>query len=150
MTPSEEVFEAVKLWAETLLAQGYNPADIKAGIKGWLINEDVELPAEKPKDRRRYSTKETYAAWKRQRGICPECGGILIDPHFNSQVEQDEQTDGDHFQPFTKFGRTVKENCRATHHRCNSAKSDKEPIEWSKRSGKTVFQMIHDTNVGDS
>lgn len=145
---AEEVFAAICIFAKELALAGYNPTDVKAGLKAWLINEDVELPVEKPKDRF-YKKKDIRAAWKRQRSICPECGGILIDPNLNGSVEPSKRTVGDHFEPHGKGGETSLSNLRAIHADENSSKSNKDSLAHSKSTGRTIFQMIHDTNVGD-
>lgn len=137
----EQLFAAIELFSGA-----YARKDIAIACRAWLENEGAETPKAKTEDRL-FKKKDIRAAWKRQRSICPECNGILIDPNLNSQVEPGDRTVGDHFQPHSAAGKTVTSNLRAIHARENSRKSDKGIFSHSKSTGRLYTEMIHDTNV---
>lgn len=64
---------------------------------------------------RAFSDKMRRAAFERQNGICPKCGG-----HFDiSEME------ADHITPWSQGGPTTADNCQMLCRECNRRKSDK-------------------------
>ena len=62
-----------------------------------------------------FDDDEKRAAYEKQKGICPKCGG-----HFGF-----EEMEEDHIVPWSKGGKTVPENLQMLCRRCNGLKSDR-------------------------
>lgn len=101
----------------------YDPKVLEARISVLMEDEDVTKHSgiyeylldgdERHLSIRAFTPKMKRAAYERQKGICPKCGG-----HFSI-----EEMQGDHITPWSRGGRTVSENCKMLCADCNRRKS---------------------------
>lgn len=80
-----------------------------SGIYEYLLSGD-----ERHLSIRAFLPKMARAAFERQKGVCPKCGGTFA---F-------DKMQADHITPWSKGGRTVAENCQMLCADCNRRKSD--------------------------
>ena len=85
------------------------------GIYEYLLCRDSDPFAGRFLSLRTFDKRDKMAAYSRQNGICPICGG-----HFEF-----EEMEGDHIKPWSKGGQTVPENCQMLCKDCNGKKRDK-------------------------
>lgn len=82
------------------------------------------------------------AAWKRQKGLCADCGCELQ----IFRAKEDNYAQGDHVVPITpragdQPGRHQPGNIAARCKRCNSGKHNKSPMQHSKHTGHTLREI---------
>lgn len=81
----------------------------KKGVYPYILSRQ-----EKYLSLRAFTESQKRAAYERQSGVCPKCGG----PFELSKME------ADHITPWSKGGKTVPENCQMLCADCNRKKSD--------------------------
>ena len=94
----------------------------KKGVYPYLLSGD-----EKHLSLRAFSESVKRAVYERQGGVCANSDGHIKGvkcPHENEKLEL-EQMEADHIIPWSKGGKTEKENCQMLCVECNRAKSDK-------------------------
>ncbi|WP_270966415.1 HNH endonuclease family protein [Campylobacter upsaliensis] len=94
----------------------------KKGVYPYLLSGD-----EKHLSLRAFSDSVKRAVYERQGGVCANSDGHIKGvkcPHENERLEL-EQMEADHIIPWSKGGKTEKENCQMLCVECNRAKSDK-------------------------
>ncbi|MCR2066422.1 HNH endonuclease family protein [Campylobacter helveticus] len=94
----------------------------KKGVYPYLLSGD-----EKHLSLRAFSESVKRAVYERQGGVCANSDGHIKGvkcPHENERLEL-EQMEADHRIPWSKGGKTEKENCQMLCVECNRAKSDK-------------------------
>ncbi|TNB56248.1 DUF262 domain-containing protein [Campylobacter helveticus] len=94
----------------------------KKGVYPYLLSGD-----EKHLSLRAFSESVKRAVYERQGGVCANSDGHIKGvkcPHENERLEL-EQMEADHIIPWSKGGKTEKENCQMLCVECNRAKSDK-------------------------
>lgn len=104
-----EVHDTARLEAETARLIMDDDVTRKAGIYPYLLTGD-----ERHLSIRTFTPAMRQAAYERQGGICPMCGG-----HFALDGMQ-----ADHITPWSKGGRTTADNCQMLCADCNRRKSD--------------------------
>lgn len=82
----------------------------KSGIYPYLLTDD-----ERTLSIRAFSPAMAYAAYERQKGICPVCGG-----HYDF-----DRMEADHITPWRAGGRTLADNCQMLCRDCNRRKGGK-------------------------
>jgi hypothetical protein len=103
---------------------GHDPTRIEKRIVELMEDEDVTRNSgiyeylldgdERHLSIRAFSQKMARAAFERQEGICPKCGGL-----FDMGEMQ-----ADHTTPWSKGGKTIPENCQMLCEDCNRRKSN--------------------------
>ncbi len=103
----------------------YNPKQIEMEIQKLMLDDDVTnkkgiytyvlTRKEKYLSIRAFSDAQRQAAYERQHGICPICGG-----HFELA-----EMDADHIKPWSEGGHTLMENCQMLCKECNRRKGKK-------------------------
>ncbi|MCR2097139.1 HNH endonuclease family protein [Campylobacter upsaliensis] len=94
----------------------------KKGVYVYLLSGD-----EKHLSLRVFSESVKRAVYERQGGMCANSDGHIKGvkcPHENERLEI-EQMEADHIVPWSKGGKTEKENCQMLCVKCNRRKSDK-------------------------
>lgn len=94
----------------------------KKGVYPYLLSGD-----EKHLSLRAFSDSIKRAVYEKQGGVCANSDGHIKGvkcPHENERLEL-EQMEADHIIPWSKGGKTEKENCQMLCVECNRAKSDK-------------------------
>ncbi|WP_270979888.1 HNH endonuclease family protein [Campylobacter helveticus] len=94
----------------------------KKGVYPYLLSGD-----EKHLSLRAFSESVKRAVYEKQGGVCANSDGHIKGvkcPHENERLEL-EQMEADHRIPWSKGGKTEKENCQMLCVECNRAKSDK-------------------------
>ncbi|MCR2063940.1 HNH endonuclease family protein [Campylobacter helveticus] len=94
----------------------------KKGVYPYLLSGD-----EKHLSLRAFSDSIKRAVYEKQGGVCANSDGHIKGvkcPHENEKLEL-EQMEADHRIPWSKGGKTEKENCQMLCVECNRAKSDK-------------------------
>ncbi|MDL0114135.1 DUF262 domain-containing protein [Campylobacter felis] len=94
----------------------------KKGVYAYVLSGD-----EKHLSLRAFSESVKRAVYERQGGVCANSDGHIKGvkcPHENEKLEL-EQMEADHIIPWSKGGKTEKENCQMLCVECNRAKSDK-------------------------
>ena len=104
----------------------YDPAALEGDVARLMADDDVQKKSgiyefllsgrrrERALNIRTFSDSQKRAAYERQKGVCPRCGG-----HFEY-----EGMEGDHITPWSLGGKTVPENCQMLCADCNRRKSD--------------------------
>ncbi|TNB59501.1 HNH endonuclease family protein [Campylobacter helveticus] len=94
----------------------------KKGVYAYVLSGD-----EKHLSLRAFSDSVKRAVYEKQGGVCANSDGHIKGvkcPHENERLEL-EQMEADHIIPWSKGGKTEKENCQMLCVECNRAKSDK-------------------------
>lgn len=94
----------------------------KKGVYPYLLSGD-----EKHLSLRAFSESVKRAVYEKQGGVCANSDGHIKGvkcPHENEKLEL-EQMEADHIIPWSKGGKTEKENCQMLCRECNRKKSDK-------------------------
>ncbi|TNB61123.1 DUF262 domain-containing protein [Campylobacter helveticus] len=94
----------------------------KKGVYAYVLSGD-----EKHLSLRAFSDSIKRAVYEKQGGVCANSDGHIKGvkcPHENERLEL-EQMEADHIIPWSKGGKTEKENCQMLCVECNRAKSDK-------------------------
>ncbi|ARE80427.1 HNH endonuclease family protein [Campylobacter helveticus] len=94
----------------------------KKGVYAYVLSGD-----EKHLSLRAFSESVKRAVYEKQGGVCANSDGHIKGvkcPHENERLEL-EQMEADHIIPWSKGGKTEKENCQMLCVECNRAKSDK-------------------------
>ncbi|HEP3216064.1 TPA: DUF262 domain-containing protein [Campylobacter upsaliensis] len=94
----------------------------KSGIYAYVLSGD-----EKHLSLRAFSESVKRAVYEKQGGMCANSDGHIKDvkcPHENEKLEL-EQMEADHIIPWSKGGKTEKENCQMLCRECNRKKSAK-------------------------
>lgn len=94
----------------------------KKGVYPYLLSGD-----EKHLSLRAFSDSIKRAVYEKQGGVCANSDGHIKGvkcPHENERLEL-EQMEADHIIPWSKGGKTEKENCQMLCVKCNRAKSAK-------------------------
>lgn len=94
----------------------------KKGVYAYVLSGD-----EKHLSLRAFSDSIKRAVYEKQGGVCANSDGHIKGvkcPHENEKLEL-EQMEADHIIPWSKGGKTEKENCQMLCVECNRAKSDK-------------------------
>lgn len=94
----------------------------KKGVYPYLLSGD-----EKHLSLRAFSESIKRAVYEKQGGVCANSDGHIKGvkcPHENEKLEL-EQMEADHIIPWSKGGKTEKENCQMLCAKCNRAKSAK-------------------------
>lgn len=85
------------------------------GIYEYLLCRDTDPFAGRFLNLRAFDKRDKQAAYSRQQGICPICGG-----HFAYA-----DMEGDHIKPWSKGGHTTPDNCQMLCRDCNGKKTNK-------------------------
>lgn len=85
------------------------------GIFEYVLSKDSDPYVGKLLNLRVFSERDKQAAYKKQKGICPIC---------KNKYKYEEMA-GDHIKPWSKGGKSTKENCQMLCRDCNLKKSDK-------------------------
>ncbi|EOD6824010.1 HNH endonuclease family protein [Campylobacter upsaliensis] len=94
----------------------------KKGVYAYVLSGD-----EKHLSLRAFSDSIKRAVYEKQGGVCANSDGHIKGvkcPHENERLEL-EQMEADHIIPWSKGGKTEKENCQMLCVECNRRKSDK-------------------------
>ncbi|EHL7429660.1 DUF262 domain-containing protein [Campylobacter upsaliensis] len=94
----------------------------KKGVYAYVLSGD-----EKHLSLRAFSESVKRAVYEKQGGMCANSDGHIKDvkcPHENEKLEL-EQMEADHIIPWSKGGKTEKENCQMLCRECNRKKSAK-------------------------
>lgn len=94
----------------------------KSGIYEYLLSGD-----EKHLSLRAFDNSIKRAVYEAQKGICAHSNASIKGvkcPHENKKLEI-EQMEADHIVPWSKGGKSIKENCQMLCKECNRIKSDK-------------------------
>ena len=94
----------------------------KKGVYAYVLSGD-----EKHLSLRAFSESVKRAVYEKQGGMCANSDGHIKGvkcPHENEKLEL-EQMEADHIVPWSKGGKTEKENCQMLCVKCNRRKSDK-------------------------
>ncbi|EPY5582027.1 HNH endonuclease family protein [Campylobacter upsaliensis] len=94
----------------------------KKGVYAYVLSGD-----EKHLSLRAFSDSIKRAVYEKQGGVCANSDGHIKGvkcPHENEKLEL-EQMEADHIIPWSKGGKTEKENCQMLCRECNRKKSDK-------------------------
>ncbi len=85
------------------------------GIYEYLLCREIDPFAARLLNLREFDNRDKMDAYIKQNGICPIC---------KRKFEYNEM-EGDHIKPWSKGGRTTRENCQMLCKDCNSKKSDR-------------------------
>lgn len=113
-------------------------AALRAVQRERLSDERAAIKAGRPEPVRRKPLTEAqkWKAYRIQKGLCWECK-----EHFPIDVLED-----DHLEPIAEGGGNQKSNrrllCGRKGNGCNQKKSDRTPLEHSKKTGRSVLSMI--------
>ena len=109
---------------ELLRDESLDPEAIEADVARLMMDDDVTKKAgiypylltgeEKHLNIRVFSDSMKQGAFERQKGICPTC----------EKAFEISQMEGDHITPWSKGGKTKKENCQMLCKSCNRRKSN--------------------------
>lgn len=92
----------------------------------------LRSPGTEPTKRKHISKGLRFQIYKRQRGECAECGLAIAILHMEI----------DHYQPVVSGGSHSVKNFRLLCQKCNREKAAHDPIEHSKRQGKTILESM--------
>ena len=107
--------------------KSYNPSELERQVAALMMDKEVQNnkgiyeyllsggARQEKLNLRTFDDDEKRAAYEKQKGVCPRCGG-----HFEL-----EEMEGDHIVPWSKGGKTIPENLQMLCRRCNGMKSDK-------------------------
>ena len=107
--------------------KSYNPSELERQVAALMMDKEVQNnkgiyeyllsggARQEKLNLRTFDDDEKRAAYERQKGVCPKCGG---------RFEYGEM-EGDHIVPWSKGGKTVPENLQMLCRRCNGMKSDR-------------------------
>ena len=85
-----------------------------------------------PTPRKKIPRGWVATAYAQQDGCCHRC---------HKHISMKEAT-GDHTLPLSQGGKHVRANIRVMCRECNSAKSDNDPVTESKKTGKTLLEVL--------
>lgn len=98
----------------------------------------IKNPGKAPTKREASSDSLRRAVYEQQRGRCanPKCRRKVTLSKFHV----------DHYEPLADGGSNSNENRHGYCSDCNLAKSSKDPVEWSKRTGTTILESMPRNN----